>query len=114
MVWSSTGTSWPLFGFIYSSSSAYVCSRKGGKKNCERVWRDDARCTRCFGGRIALRHSFQKTDDVAVHYLRCDHVRSSAFWIRLLAHSEQRLACSVPVQSKHIERYAHDLHFAHE
>src|SRR5208282_1902215 len=32
MVWSSTGTSWPLFGFIYSSSSAYVCSRKGGRK----------------------------------------------------------------------------------
>src|SRR5277367_5723048 len=94
---SSTGTLCPLSGSICSSSFACVCNRKGGRKNCERVSSGDARRKRCLGGRIALRHSFQKTDDVAVHYLRRGDVRSAAFRIWLLAYGEHRLASSVPL-----------------
>src|SRR5271163_523725 len=97
MGWSSTGTLWPLSGFICSSSFAYVCNRKGGRKNCERVSSGDARRKRFLRGRIALRHSFQKTDDVAVYYLRRRNVRSPAFRIWLLAHGEHRLARSLPL-----------------
>src|SRR5271155_1248392 len=93
----STGTLGPLSGFICSSSFAYVCNRKGGRKNCERVSSGDARRKRFLSGRIALRHPFQKTDDVAVYYLRRRDVRSAAFRIWLLAYGEHRLASSVPL-----------------
>ena len=66
---------------------------------------------RFSGGRIALRYSVPKIDDVAVHYLRCRDVWSSAFRIWIPAHREQRLAYSVQVQSKRIKRDVHDLRF---